>query len=64
MARNLIETDTSNMPDGKFKATIIRILSGDKKRIEDFRETLTAEIKELKKNNNSKSKMKNTVTEI
>ena len=28
MARGLIETDKSNMPDAEFKATIIRILAG------------------------------------
>ena len=33
------------MPDGKFKATILRIFAG----IEDLRETLITEIKELKK---------------
>ena len=37
------------MPDEAFKATILRILSGIKKRMEDFREALTTEIKELKK---------------
>ena len=50
MATELSKTDLSNMPDGEFKATIIRILTGLKKRIEDNRETLTTEIKELKIN--------------
>lgn len=30
---------TSHMPDGECKATIIRILAGPDKRMEDFRET-------------------------
>ena len=40
MARDLSKTDTSNVPDGKFKATIIRILTGLGKRMEDISETL------------------------
>ena len=49
ITRDLSETDISNMPDGEFKATVIRILTGFDKRIEDISETLTTEIKELKK---------------
>ena len=60
-ARDLSKTDISNMPDGEFKATIIRILTGLEKRIEDISETLTTEIKELKKN---QSEMKNAINEI
>ena len=33
------------MPSREFKATVIRILPGLEKRIEDIRETLTTEIK-------------------
>ena len=47
-ARGLIETDISNMLDTEFKATIIRILAGLEKSIEDTRESLTAETKGLK----------------
>ena len=32
MARNLSKTDISNIPDGDFKVTIIRILTGLEKR--------------------------------
>ena len=46
-AKDLSETDISNMPDGEFKATIIRILAGLEKSMKNIRETLTAEI-ELK----------------
>ena len=49
IARDLTETDTSNMPDEEFKATIIRILTGIDKRIEDIRETLTTLIKVKKR---------------
>ena len=69
MASDLIETDISNMPnpefiifnfsDPLFKATIIRIFAGFEKSIEDIRDILTAEIKEL-----NQAKMKNAITEI
>ena len=54
LARDLSERERSNMPDEAFKATILRILSGIKKRMEDIREALTTEIKELKKIRNEK----------
>ena len=54
MARDLTKTGISNMPDGEFKATIIRVLAGLEKSREDFREALSAEIKELKNNQNEK----------
>ena len=60
MATELIETDVTNMPVPQFEATIIRILAGLEKSMEDIRETLSARIKELKK----QAKMKNAITEI
>ena len=58
MARDLIERDINNMPDGEFKATVIRVLGGLQKSMEDIMGTLTTERKELKtqaemKNNNN-----------
>ena len=50
MARDLIETDVSNMPDPELKATIIRILTGPEISLEDLRDTLTAEMKKIKTN--------------
>ena len=44
-ARDVSKIDVSNMPDGEFKATIIRILTGLEKRIEDIRDALMKEIK-------------------
>ena len=38
MARDLIETNISNMSDGEFKVTIIRIFAGLDKNMEDIRE--------------------------
>lgn len=49
MARHLRKTDISNIPAGELKATIIRILTVLENRIEDISETLTIDIKELKK---------------
>ena len=48
MAREQFRTDINNMPDPEFKTTIIRILAGLEKSIEDIRESLTAKIEELK----------------
>ena len=50
----------SNMPDGEFKTTIIRILIGFAKRIQDINEILPTEIKELK----NLSEMKNATNKI
>jgi len=54
MARDLINTDTSMMSEPEFKTIIIRTLAGLEKKIEDCRESLTAEIKELKTRSNKK----------
>ena len=48
-ARNLIKTDISNIPESEFKTTLIRILAGLEKSIEDTMESLTAEIKKQNK---------------
>ena len=45
MAGDLNETDISNMPVGEFKATIIRLLTGLEKRVEDMSETVNTVIK-------------------
>ena len=49
LARDLRETDISNIPHGEFKAT--SILCGLEKSIKDIRETLSVETKELKNRN-------------
>ena len=60
-ARVLSETDISNMWDGEFKVTIIRILTRFEKRKEDISEALTTEMRELKKNG---SQIKMEINEI
>ena len=49
-ARDLISMDISKMSELEFRITIIKILAGLKKSIEDSRESLSGEIKELKSN--------------
>ena len=44
-AGDLKETDINNMPEGVFKATIIRMLTGLEKRVEDVTETLNTKIR-------------------
>ena len=45
IARDLSETDVSNMCDREFKVMIIRILTELEKRVEDMSETLNTEIR-------------------
>ena len=60
-ARDLINTDIIKMSQLEFKATIIRILTGVEKSIEDTRESFSAEIKELK---SSQAEIKNAITKM
>ena len=59
--RDLINKDTSQMTEPEFKTIIISILAGLEKSIEDTRESLTTQIKELK---TSQAKIKNAITEM
>ena len=57
---DLIETVISSMFHLEFKATIIKILAEPEKSIEDYRDSLTAEIKEQNypgQNENAKTKI-------
>ena len=60
-ARDLINMDISKMCELQFKTAIIEILAGFEKSMEDTRESLPIEIKQLK---SSQAEIKNTVTEI
>ena len=44
-AGDLIDTDIGNMTDPEFRMTILKVLAGLEKGIEDIRETLSGEIK-------------------
>ena len=61
MDRDLIKTDVINMPEPEFKTRITKILGGFEKSIEDIRESISAEIKDLK---SSPAKIKNAITEM
>ena len=58
---DLSKRDVSNTPGREFEETIIRLLIGLEKRIEDSREALTTEIKELK---NNQAEMRKTRTDL
>ena len=45
MVSYLSETDISNMPERRYKAMILRILTGLEKRVEDVSESLNTEIR-------------------
>ena len=59
MARELIKTGISNMSEPEFKTMIIKILAGIEKSMEDIKESLTAEIKDLR---TSQVEVKNAIT--
>ena len=60
-ARDLISMDISKMSAIEFRITIIKILAGLEKSIEDTRESLSGEIKELKSN---QVKIKKAINEM
>ena len=47
-ARDLPKTDRNNTSEQEFRTTVIRLIAGLEKSIEDTRETLAAEIKDLR----------------
>ena len=58
MAGDINKTDISNMPDGKFKAMIIRILTRLEKRVEGISENSSTEIR------NSIGEIKGSINEM
>ena len=61
MTRDLINIDISKMSEPEFKTIIIRILARLEKSIEHTRESLIAEIKELKIR---EAEIKNAITKM
>ena len=47
-ARDLPKTDRNNTSEQELRTTVIRLIAGLEKSIEDTRETLAAEIKDLR----------------
>ena len=56
IVRDLLKTDISNISEQEFRSIVTRLTVGLHKSIEDTRETLAAEIKDL---NTSQAKIKN-----
>lgn len=44
----LLKTNISNISEQEFRTTVIKVLAGTERSVEDNRETLTAEIKDIK----------------
>ena len=57
-AKELINTDISNITEQEFRIIVIKLIAGLEKGIEDSKESINAEIKELK---NSHDELKNAV---
>ena len=57
----MLKTDISNISEQEFRTTVIRILVGLERSIEDTRETLAAEIRDLK---TTQAKIKYDITEM
>ena len=57
----MLKTDISNIYEQEFRTTVIRLLTGLEKSIEDTRDTLAAEIKDLR---TSQDELKNAITEL
>ena len=60
-AKELLKTDINNLTEQEFRIIVIRLIAGLEKSIEDRRESIATEIKELK---NSHDKLKNVVNEV
>ena len=60
-AKELIKTDINNITEQEFRIRVIRLIAGLEKSIEDSRESIAAEIKELK---NSHYELRNAVNEV
>ena len=60
-ARESLKPDLNNIFDQEFRLIVIRLIDGLEKSIEDSRESIAAETKELK---NSHDELKNVVNEV
>ena len=60
-ANELIKNYLSNITEHEIKITVIKLIAGFEKSIEDSRESITAEIKGL---GNSQEELKNAINEL
>ena len=67
-ARDLINKDIGNMSDLEYRMTILKVLAGLEKGMEDIRETLSREIKalsgEIKELKSNKVEIKKAINEV
>ena len=67
-AGDLINTDIGNMKDLQFRMTILKLLAGLEKGIEDIRETLSGKIKahsgEIKELKSNQAEIKKAINEV
>ena len=60
-ARELFKIDTNNISEEEFKITAIRLIVGSETSIQDSRESIAAEIKDLR---NSHDELRNVVNDM
>ena len=60
-AKELLKTDINNITEQEFRIIVIRLIAWLEKSIEDSRESIAAEIKELR---NSHHELRNVVSEV
>ena len=60
-ANELIKNDLSNITEHEFKITVIKLIAGFEKSIEDSRDSIATEIKGLR---NSQEELKNAINEV
>ena len=51
-ARELLKTDKNNIPEQEFRITLIRLIAELEKSIEDSRESIAADIKNVRNSHN------------
>ena len=60
-ANGLIKNDLSNITEQEFRIIVIKLIAGIEKSIEDSRESIATEIRELR---NSHEELKNAINEV
>ena len=60
-ANDLIKNDLGNIAENEFKITVMKLIAGLEKSIEDSRESIAVEIKGLR---NSHEELKNAINEV
>ena len=61
IVRELLKTDINNISEEEFRITVIRLIAGLEKRLQDRRKSIAAEIKDLR---NSHDELRNDTNGI